>query len=533
MHLQTTEDLSKLRRNGSFGVMLLIWAMVLQSLLWGFLTTGVQPNVTAALAVLAAINMLDYLSMPGSPRNQLTSSAALAIAVGLIVFQFEGHPWQTDMHMQFFAALAILAVYCNWRAITCYTAIVAVHHLALNYLLPTAVFPGSSDLARVIVHAAILLSAAAVLIVNARLVATSFATADEQKRATILALNEAEALKAQNAEHYAQETLERTRRLAKQQRVVAEIEAGLVRLANGNFAQPIESLPDNPFPEDYDALRHAFNDTLQQLDSVISNVELVCGAIDSDASEIERTANEVDEHAAAQASIMAASTASLLGMIDDITGNLGKAHSAHDESRANEEQAILGSNIVTEAIDAMRAIENSTAHITGIIDVIEEIAFQTNLLALNAGVEAARAGDVGKGFTVVATEVRGLAERATRSANEIRSLISQSESHVKNGAVRVRMTGEALQSIMGRAVTIRTSIDQLSAAFERQHTGLAEAKSTFDQADRLIRKTAGAATTNRTAIRGITEKSEVLMTTLLAFKTPATRSEVGTLAARH
>ncbi len=533
MQVQTTDDLTKLRRTGGFGISLLMWGMVVQSLLWGVVTTGLQLNVTTALAVLAAINSLDYLSNPGSPRNQLTSSATLAIAVGLLVFQFEGHHWQADMHMQFFAALAILAIYCNWRAIMCFTAIVAVHHLALNFILPSAVFPGGSDLARVIVHAAILVAAAAVLIVNARLVTSAFAHADEQRRAAAHALDEAEALKEQNAAHHAQETRAKTWHIAQQQRVVSEIEAGLTRLANGNFAEPIDSAPDDPFPEEYDALRHAFNDTLQQLDSVISNVELVSDAIDSDASDIERTANEVDTHAESQATVMAASSVALQDMIERITKNISAANIANTESRTNEEQALVGTTIVTEAIETMRAVEKSTSNIAGIIDVIEEIALQTNLLALNAGVEAARAGDVGKGFAVVATEVRGLAERAASSANEIRALISQSEAHVKDGVVRVRMTGDALQSITERAVSIRTAVDQLSTALERQCSDLAEVKSTFDEADRLARKTARAASTNRTAARGISEKSEALMTTLLAFKTPATRSDVGVLAVQQ
>ena len=533
MRIQTSEDLSKLRRQGGFGISLLMWGMVVQSLLWGGVTTGLQLNVTAALAALAAINSLDYLSNPGSQRNQLTSSATLAIAVGLLVFQFEGHPWQADMHMQFFAALAILAIYCNWRAIMCFTAIVAVHHLVLNFILPTAIFPGGSDLARVVVHAAILVTSAAVLIVNAQLVTNSFAQADEQRRIVAQALDEAEALKEQNAANHAKETRTKTRHISQQQRVVSEIEAGLNRLANGDFTQPIVSAPDDPFPEEYDALRHAFNDTLQQLESVISNVELVSDAIDSDASDIERTASEVDAHAEMQAALMAASSVALQEMIERIKRDISAANSANTESRANEDQAVLGAAIVTEAIETMRAVEKSTANIAGIIDVIEEIALQTNLLALNAGVEAARAGDVGKGFAVVATEVRGLAERAAGSASEIRALISRSEAHVKDGVVRVRMTGDALQSINGRAAVIRKAINQLASALDQQRSDLTEIKSTFDKADRLTRKTADAASTNRTAARGISEKSEALMTTLLVFKTPATRSDVGVLAVQQ
>ncbi|MDT9086431.1 methyl-accepting chemotaxis protein, partial [Escherichia coli] len=89
----------------------------------------------------------------------------------------------------------------------------------------------------------------------------------------------------------------------------------------------------------------------------------------------------------------------------------------------------------------MGAIEESSQKITQIISVIDEISFQTNLLALNAGVEAARAGDAGKGFADVAQEVRELAQRSATAAKEIKTLIAKSSDDVMQGVSLVNKTG--------------------------------------------------------------------------------------------
>ena len=73
--------------------------------------------------------------------------------VSVFAFQLAGHPWQIDMHMYFFAALACLVAYCDYRPIVAGTAAVALHHLVLNFILPAAVYPGGGDLGRVVLHA--------------------------------------------------------------------------------------------------------------------------------------------------------------------------------------------------------------------------------------------------------------------------------------------------------------------------------------------------------------------------------------------
>ena len=127
--------------------------------------------------------------------------------------------------------------------------------------------------------------------------------------------------------------------------------------------------------------------------------------------------------------------------------SLGRADGAIQAMVSSSDAA---RDVVTKAVSTMGEIETSSAEISKITHVIDEIAFQTNLLALNAGVEAARAGDAGRGFAVVASEVRALAQRSSDAAQEIGDLISSSNASIKDGVSLVGKTGHALSGFTER-----------------------------------------------------------------------------------
>ena len=518
--------LPKLRVTGAFWAMVLIWIIAGQVLLAGFLTGSHDMSVFAAAAIFAAVNTLYYLRGAGSLANQMSSAAALALGVALIVYQFEGHPWQADMHMQFFAALAVLAVFCNWKPIVTFTVIVAIHHLALSFIHPSAVFYGDTDLGRVFLHAVILLIEAAALIAIAGLVVAIFQQSEQQRATAEQALQDAETLRQQRAAEHEADSRARAARQAAQQRVVSEIEAGLIRLASGDLSRTIDSPPDDPFPPEYEALRSAFNNSIQQLDELIERVDAISEFVRSDASEIARAADDVHEATIAQARMTTQGKEALSKAVETIETNLDTSQSAKHESDQNLSIADTGGEIVQNAIAAMQAIEKSAGQITQIIGVIEDIAFQTNLLALNAGVEAARAGEAGKGFAVVATEVRGLAERATNSAREIRGLIAESAAQVRAGSDLVIESGTALAEIVERAARVRQLIDLVAEAAGDQRTELLKAKSSIDQSDGLTGQTQAAAQHTRLLVKGITDKVDDLVTTLAVFQTPVRAMDI-------
>ncbi len=284
-----------------------------------------------------------------------------------------------------------------------------------------------------------------------------------------------------------QRNSERDRLRAEEMAIVTSgMAEGLRHLAQGDLTYRI----DGPFAMDFESLRADFNAAADQLSQTLRQVSASTAAIDSGSNEISQSAQDLSKRTEQQAASLEETAAAL----DEITSNVSNASKRTEEARAMAIEANSSARqsgiVVANAVDAMHRIEQSSAQISNIIGVIDEIAFQTNLLALNAGVEAARAGEAGKGFAVVAQEVRELAQRSAQAAKEIKGLIHASGSEVSNGVRLVKETGAALKIIETHVVTINAQLDAIATSAREQATGLAEVNTAVNQMDQVTQQNA-------------------------------------------
>ncbi|MDE9590494.1 methyl-accepting chemotaxis protein, partial [Xenorhabdus bovienii] len=144
--------------------------------------------------------------------------------------------------------------------------------------------------------------------------------------------------------------------------------------------------------------------------------------------------------------------------------NAENARQASELAVSASQTASKGGELTTSVVATMDEIANSSKKISAIISVIDGIAFQTNILALNAAVEAARAGEQGRGFSVVAGEVRDLAQRSAEAAKEIKTLIDESVHRVNQGSELVNHAGQTMDELVSSVNRVTELMAEIAAA---------------------------------------------------------------------
>ena len=296
---------------------------------------------------------------------------------------------------------------------------------------------------------------------------------------------------------------------------MAGMGAGLAGLAKGDLTVRVAKVgaaEHHILIEDLNAAIKSMQDTLQAIGANAS-------AVRSGAEEITQASDDLSRRTEQQAASLEETAAAL----DEITATVRKTAEGAQEARkvvsATKTDAERSGDVVKQTVAAMTGIENSSKQIGNIIGVIDEIAFQTNLLALNAGVEAARAGDAGRGVAVVATEVRALAQRSADAAKEIKTLISASGAQVASGVTLVGETGKALGRTLEQVEQLNRLVSDIAASAQEQATGLHEVNTAVNQMDQVTQQNAAMVEQATAASHSLAGEAEELARLVGQFRT--------------
>ncbi|MBO0904036.1 methyl-accepting chemotaxis protein [Jiella sonneratiae] len=308
---------------------------------------------------------------------------------------------------------------------------------------------------------------------------------------------------------------------------VGAIERGFRHLSGGDLTVRLTQ----PVADQYEPIRHQFNDSVAGLEQAIGQVMSTVTTIRTGLDEIAVASNDLSQRTEQQAASLEETVAALGEVTRTVNGTAESANQARAVAAEAAGKAKASGEVVRQAVVAMTQIEASSQEINQIIGVIDEIAFQTNLLALNAGVEAARAGEAGKGFAVVAQEVRALAQRSAEAAKEIKTLISASRGQVEEGVELVTASGGSLEEIVAEVSAMAEIIGSIAASAREQAISLREVSTAADQMDKVTQQNAAMVEQATAATASLSRDTEALAAAMSQFKVRSEKAPASPQAA--
>lgn len=300
----------------------------------------------------------------------------------------------------------------------------------------------------------------------------------------------------------------------------------VIERAFGDVAQVMQSMSagdltqriTNEYEGVYAQCKNDINETIDKLSEIFSQIRSSADFISNTSQQIASGNNNLSQRVETQAASLEETASSMEELTSTVKNNADNAQQANLVANNARQLAEKGGTVVASAVSAMAEINDSSNKIAEIIGVIDEIAFQTNLLALNASVEAARAGEQGRGFSVVATEVRNLAQRSAVAAKESKELIQSSVQKVRTGTEFVNETGSALQEIVQGVKRVGDIVSEIAAASIEQSQGILQVNQAVSEMDEITQQNAALAEQASAASMSMTDQSTHMANLLSFFK---------------
>lgn len=266
-------------------------------------------------------------------------------------------------------------------------------------------------------------------------------------------------------------------------------------------------------------LAQAFTKMAYTNNEIMTQINTAAVQVAAGAKNISDSSISLSEGATEQASAVEELTSSIEEISAQTRQNAENANKANQLTIDAQTSALQGNSQMQEMLKAMNDINSSSNSISKIIKVIDEIAFQTNILALNAAVEAARAGQHGKGFSVVAEEVRNLAARSAKAAEETTDMIETSIVKVNEGTKIANNTAMALEEIVNTVTKVAELVEGITHASNEQSLGIEQISQGVIQVSQVVQANSANAEESASASEELSSQADLLRKNVAKFKT--------------
>ncbi|GHF19378.1 chemotaxis protein [Kordiimonas sediminis] len=445
------DNLSLIRQTFAKTMVYILAAHVPLVILAGWFTGNLDWVAVVFAVIFAGVPIVILKLQGASSFQRQLSGVSLVLFAALLVYLFSGHPWQIDVHMYFFAVLAVLTAYSDFRVIVVAAAVVAVHHIVLNFAFPTWVFPEGADFGRVLLHALVVVLEVPTLIwlcikissILEEVVEAQLQIKEEAEKAH-KAKEEALQLKA-NAEQALSALEEKeaeNTRMAEDRRLEREEAEKVARENRLQIAADFE--------ESVGAL---LMQASRNIEEVSHNSTLLIQST-QDADEKLQSVSIAND-------TMSMNVATVASSIEEMSATAGEIALQVNKTTEVSEQA---ATVSKGGEETLRELMDQSSKIRSVVQMINDIAEQTNLLALNATIEAARAGEAGKGFAVVASEVKNLANQSAKATEEIEVLINAMTKAADDTSNVITQIVEIINQVRNNAISISAAVEEQSAS---------------------------------------------------------------------
>ena len=296
--------------------------------------------------------------------------------------------------------------------------------------------------------------------------------------------------------------------------VVSEISGVIGQISEGNLT----TSQIREYKGDFVNISNSLNAILESLNSILGEINMASEQVSIGSKQVSDGSQALSQGATEQASSVEQLTSSVTEVAAKTKENAGSANKANELTLAVKDHAEKGNRHMSEMLQAMEEINESSSNISRIIKVIDDIAFQTNILALNAAVEAARAGQHGKGFAVVAEEVRTLAARSADAAKETTDLIQGSINKSSRGTEIANNTAGALNEIVDGISKTAEIIAEIAQSSNEQAMGISQINTGLNQVSQVVQNNAATAEESAASSQELSGQAEMMKSMVGKFK---------------